>query len=364
MSGKRHHWKASAACGLIALILSGCWDSKDIDNRLMVGAIGLEQPKDTSLRLWLRFPLPKATLGEAGKDFFTVSQDGLTVPDAMNKAKYKLPKALESSTARAILLDEKMAKSGINPYLEFAVRERSVPLDAIVAVVRGNMERIFTSPNPTGELSGIYTKLFFEPYSGGTPRKNKTMLWEVYAKLYNPLHANLIPLLSEGTLNSFIFAGNVILINGKIVGELNKSESLMYEIFTHRFHDAEMALMNRSDVRIVHNHNRIATSFEGDTPVISIDCSLVTTLIDSSQSLHQKIPQIVDDLKAELTELAQSMFEKTQKQGADVFGFGNHFRSRLEPSQYAKWPEMFKKARINVEFHIDMRNTGLQFLER
>lgn len=342
---------------------TGCWDSKDIDNRLMVGAMGLEKSSDSALKVWLRFPLPKATQETTQKDFFTMSQDGLTVQDAMNKVKYKLPKALDPSSTRAILLDESLAKSGLDPYLEFAIRERSVPLDAVVAVVRGNMERIFTSTNPTGELSGIYTKLFFETYAGGIPRKNKTMLWEVYAKLYNPFHANLIPILTEGGQNSFVLAGNAIFVKDKIVGELNKDESLLYEIFTHRFHDSEVELMNRSDIRIVHNQFRISTALEDDKPIIGIDCSLVTTLIDSSRSRKQSVSQITAELESDLSAHAKSMFEKTQRAGADVFGFGNHYRNRLQPSQYKKWPEMFKRAEIKYKFHIDMRNTGLEFLD-
>ncbi|RKP58212.1 Ger(x)C family spore germination protein [Cohnella endophytica] len=355
--------KMVIVCSLTMIAVTGCWDSRDVDNRLMVGALGLEKSTETSLRVWFRFPVPKAIQGLSKKDFFTMSQIGFTVPDAMNKIKYKLPKALDASSTRALLLDESLAKTGINPYLEFAIRERSVPLDAVVAVVRGNMERIFTSPNPTGELAGIYTKLFFEPYAGGIPRKNKTRLWEIYAKLYNPFHANLIPLVTEGVQNSFEFTGNAIFLNGKIVGELNKDESLLFEIFTHRFHDSEVELMNRSDVRIVHNHTRIKTKLERGIPIIGLDCSLVTTLIDSSRTRKQNESQIIAELESSLNAHAKSMFEKTQREGADVFGFGNRFRNRLQPSQHGDWPEMFKSAKISYKFHIILRNTGLEFLD-
>jgi germination protein, Ger(x)C family len=355
--------KALIMFSLLMFFITGCWDSKDIDNRLMVGVMGLEKSSNSSLNVWFRFPLPKGTQETAKKDFFTMGQYGQTVSDAMNKVKYKLPKALDPSSTRAILLSESLAQSGLDPYLEFAIRERSVPLDAVVAIIRGDMERIFTSTNPTGELSGIYTKLFFETYAGGIPRKNKTMLWEVYAKLYNPFHANLIPLLAEGRQNSFVLAGNAIFVKDRIVGELNQDESLLYEIFTHRFHDSEVELMSRSDVRIVHNHIHLTTALEDGKPIIGIDCSLVTTLTDSSRTRQLNVPQIIAELESDLNAHAKSMFEKTQREGADIFGFGNHFRSRMQPADYEKWPEMFKHAEINYKFHIDMRNTGLEFLD-
>lgn len=356
-------WVRLAVCAVCAAMTGGCWDSKDIDNRLLVGAMGLEKASERTLKVWLRFPLALSTEETAKEEFFTISQEGKTVPDALNKSRYKLPKSLDPSTTRALLVDDDLARSGLDPYLEFAIRERSVPLDTVVAIVKGNMERVFTSNNPTGELSGIYTKLFFESYAGGTPRKNKTMLWEVYSKLYNPFQTNLIPLLAEGKQNSFMLAGNAIFIGDRMVGELSQDESLLYEIFTHRFHDSEIELMDRSDVRIVHNHIRVRTALQGGVPIIGIDCALVTTLIDSSHYSKQTAMEIVEELKDDLEENAASMFKKTQQQGADIFGFGNRFRSRLAPSQYAEWPQMFKRAQIEYKFHITLRNTGLEFMK-
>ncbi|MGU3470458.1 Ger(x)C family spore germination protein [Paenibacillus sp. D51F] len=354
--------RAAAACCLLGL-LSGCWDSKDVDNRLMIGAMGLEKGSGKLLNVWMRFPLPKTVESTEGKDFFTMSQAGLTVADAMNRARYKLPKSLDASSTRALLLDESIAHFGLKSYLEFAARERSVPLDAVVAIVKGKMSRIFTSPNPTGELSGIYTKLFFEPYAGGIPRKNKTMLWEVYSKLYNPLHSNLIPVLIEGSQNSFELDGNAIFMKDRMVGELSKDESLIYEIITHRFHDSEVKLMSRSDVKIVHNRTRVKTELKNGQPIITVDSSLIVTLVDSSQMNEMTETEVVQELQEDLNVQAKSMFAKTQKAGADVFGFGNRFRSRLKPAQYDEWPERYKSAQISMKFHIDLRNTGLEFLE-
>jgi|GEM_PF-1193784 len=363
MSGGIGRRVLGACCVAALLLLSGCWDSRDVDNRLIVGALGLELAKDDSVRIWVRFPLPKATMELSKKDFFVISQEGFTVPDALYKVGYKLPKAVDTSSTRALLIDEKLAKVGLTPYLEFAMRERSVPLDTVVAIIRGNMETIFSRPNPTGELSGIYTKLFFEPYAGGMPRKNKTRLWEIYSKFYNPFYANLIPLLKEGEQNSFDFVGNAIFKGDKIIGELNKDESLVYQMLTHRFHDSEVELMDRADVRIVHNVCHIDTSMEAGIPVIRTHCELSVTLVDSSHRGDASKSDVVKELETELTSLAKSMFGKTQRAGADVFGFGNRYRGQLTPSQYADWPELFKKARIDYTFDIELRNTGLQFLE-
>lgn len=346
------------------ITITGCWDARDVDNRLIVGAVGLQDVSKDTLRVWLRFPLPKASdEGGSKKDFFVMSQEGHTVPDAMYNVQNKLPKALDASSTRALLMDEHLANKGLSPYLEFAIRERSIPLDTVVAIVKGNMGRIFENPNPTGELSGIYSKLFFEPYAGGTARKNKMMLWQVYSNFYNPFQANVIPLLIGGKQNSFEFTGNIIYLKDKIVGELDKDESLVYQLFTHKLHDSEVELLDKADIRIVNSHYRISTSFQDGKPAIKIKCRVIATLIDSSRMKQQTAPELAAELEKHLGEITKALIDKTQKARADIFGFGNRFRSRLKPYQYEQWPDMYRDAKIEYQFTIDFRNTGLEFLE-
>src|SRR5690606_17442516 len=143
-------------------------------------------------------------------------------------------------------------------------------------------------------------------YAGGTARENKTMLWQIYSKFYNPFQANLIPVLIEGDQDSLEFTGNIIYVKDKIVGELDKNESLVYQLFTHKLHDSEVELLNRADIRIVKSHHRISTSFQGSTPVIKIDCKLTTTLIDSSRTKRQNAAQLAADLEKHLSGVAKS----------------------------------------------------------
>lgn len=343
---------------------TGCWDAKDVDNRLLVGALGIQKISDSTLRVWLRFPLPKpATVSDGEKkDFFTVSQEAPTVEDAMNHARYKLPKALDPSSTRAMLIDEEAAKSGLKAYLEFAIRERSVPLDAVVAIVKGEMQSIFESRNPIGELSGIYTKLFFESYAGGIPRKNKVALWEVYAKLYNPMQANLIPVLKRDKQNSFMLTGNAFFVEDRLAGMLTSDESLVYAMITHRFRESEIELMSRADLKIIHNHSSIHASMKGTTPVIRVETWVTCTLADRSRSQNMDEQEIRKELEAELLQLSKSMLEKTQRSGSDIFGFGNRYRGRIQPDHYKEWSGMFKRADISCLFHVNLRNTGLEFL--
>ncbi|SDS31031.1 germination protein, Ger(x)C family [Paenibacillaceae bacterium GAS479] len=355
---------AMLAAALCLLLTGGCWDSKDVDNRMLVGAIGIESTKDGRLNAWFRMPLTTSTIGNEKDTFFSLIQHGETVMDAINKLQYKLPKALDVSSTRAVMLSKDIANTGLMPYLEFAVRDRSVPLDAVIAIVDGNMHSIFVRSNPIGELTGIYAKLYFEPYAGGIPRKNKAMLWEVYSKLLNPLQANLIPVLKEDKKSLFTQIGNAYFVEDKIAGMLTMDETLIYEMITQRLVHSEIVLMSRSDLKVVHKKTRIKTKLVNGKPVIKVSIWVSVALTDKS---HREINVTENTIKTELNELlqklTQSMLKKTQSSGSDIVGFGNWYRGRLSPDKYTSWPELYREADIDVEYHVRLRNTGLQFLD-
>ncbi|SET21197.1 Ger(x)C family spore germination protein [Paenibacillus sp. NFR01] len=361
----RFVWLTCLLCGILPLV--GCWDAKDIDNRMIVGAMGVERPeKDKpSVRVWFRFPIPKTpgTSGN-GSDFFATSQAGDTVIDATNQMRYRLPKALDLSSVRAFLIDETMAKEGLRQYLDFTVRERSVPLDTVVALVTGDMNQIFSNPNPTGELSGLYTKLFFEPFAGGIPRKNKVELWEVYAKLYNPLQANLIPLVRESEHNMFSLVGNAYFAGDKLAGILTPDETLLYEIISRSIGETEMELTKKADVKILNNRTRIKASLKADGhPLIRVTSRVDCTLVNSSGEERLSASRIEQYLEQKLIRQAAGLFAKTQAKRSDIFGFGNHFRGKLAVSRYPSWPSMYQQAEIRFKIKVKLRNTGLEYLE-
>ncbi|MCM3749183.1 Ger(x)C family spore germination protein [Paenibacillus pasadenensis] len=352
-----------SACMLVTS--SGCWDSRDVDNRMLVGSIGIEDIDDENLKVWFRVPITSSTSSNDKDSSFTASARGVTVMDAINRVQYKLSKSLDVSSTRAVLMNMKTARVGLLPYLEFAIRDRSVPLDAVVAIIDGDMAPLFTRKNPIGELSGIYTKLYFEPYAGGIPRKNKTTLWEIYSKFLNPTHANLVPVLKDDKESLFTQIGNAYFNGDKYAGMITMDESLIYEMITERLADTEIMLMSRSDIKVVHKKTKVHTKLENGKPIINVVIWVAISLTDKSQNKGVTTEEdIKRELDGELHRLARSLTKKTQKAGTDIVGFGNRFRGRMHPNDYDKWPDMYRNAEINYKFHIRLRNSGLEFLEQ
>ncbi|MEK3910109.1 Ger(x)C family spore germination protein [Paenibacillus sp. FSL H7-0331] len=351
---------------ILCMILQGCWDVKDIDNRMLVAVLGIEHAEDNKISLLVRFPVTKSAQPGGGgggidKSFFMAKQKGDTVVDALDELRLRLPKSLDLSETRAIFLDQELAEKGVKPYLEFAVRDRTLPLSTVVALISGSMEPIFSKPNPTGELSGIYTKLFFESYAGGTPQKNKVPLWSLFSRMYNPLEENIVPLLVRSNMNMFELKGNAFFVEDRMVGKLTPEETLIYEIITQKMSDFEIETTEGANVKILKNNTMISSKMMDGKPVIRIHTLLTMTLMDSSQSAQNSTTEIEKSVSKELEARAEKVFKLTKQKKSDIFGFGNRFRGTLAPNQ--DWSEMYQHATIEMKIVSMLRNTGLQMLK-
>ena len=352
---------------ILAFLLQGCWDVKDIDNRLLVTAIGIEQAPDNQIRIWTRFPIPQSPQSSSsgpGKDFFTTKQLGNTVVEAFDSLRLKLPKYLDMSGTRTIFLDQRLAEKGFLPYLEFTIRDRMLPLDTVVALISGDMEPIFTKPNPVGELSGVYTKLFFERYAGGTAQKNMVPLWGLFSGYFNPLEENLVPLLISDPVTLFKLKGNAFFQGDRMIGMLTPEETLIYEIVTNQMTPFEIETAQEMNVKILESEATIHTRMKNNKPVIRIQAKLTMTLMDSAHGITIKPDKLEASINRLLEDRAAKIFEQTQQKKSDIFRLGNHFRGKVPASQFNDWPELYQHATIEFKLDSKLKNTGLQLMRK
>lgn len=362
---KRMRWLAVLGMLLPLMLLQGCWDIRDIDNRMLVGALGISMEEDKSVKVWVRFPLPRSQLGigSGSKDFLSASQRGKTATDALDQLRARMPKFLDLSQTRAVFVDRAMAEAkGIYGCLDFVVRDRIMPINAIFALIEGDMGQLFQRPNPSGELSGVYTRLFFEQYAGGTPQKNKVSLWEVFSRHYNPLQQSLVPLLTTDESFQFKLKGSAYFADDRMAGWLTPEETLIYELVMGRMSAFEIETAGGGDVKVEASRAHISAGWKAGKPDIRIRIRVMMKLMDTSKATPMSTREIEEEVNKLLEKRAVSVFAKTQAKGSDVFGFGNRYRSSLPAGRYEAWGALYKEASITLKVESNLRNVGLKLL--
>ncbi|CAI6076438.1 Ger(x)C family spore germination protein [Cohnella sp. JJ-181] len=367
MNARKPRWRRAAALAMLLpmALLQGCWDIRDIDNRMLVAVMGFAGDDESGVTVFLRFPVPHSEQeGGGAKDFLSASQHGATAVDALDQLRARMPKFLDMSQTRAILVDRKLAeKRGIYDCLDFIVRDRVMPINAIFTLYDGDMGALFERPNPSGELSGVYTRLYFEKYAGGTPQKNKVTLWEVFSRHYNPLQQSLVPLLVKDTSFRFALQGNAYFAGDKMAGVLLPSETLIYDLVTGRMSPFEIETAGGANVKIQSSRARIHTEWSAGKPVIRINVNVSMKLMDAPHKAVMNTSRMQEAVDKLLEERAARVFAKTQAAGSDIFGFGNRFRSSMPVRAYDKWPSIYKRASISLKVKSHMRNEGLKLLQ-
>lgn len=114
---------------LTLLLLSGCWERKEVNDIAIVTATGVDLLDDESIRVTVLLAVPRligTTSAQGGGESklessagWIVSEQGKTVMDAFTGLQDKLPRKLFLSHNRTIVVGEKLARNGIFPLLDF-----------------------------------------------------------------------------------------------------------------------------------------------------------------------------------------------------------------------------------------------------
>jgi hypothetical protein len=127
------------------LILTGCWNNKDLSEINMVTAIGIDRTEDGKVVLTVQVVEPAAIQSSGSrkgggggaqlKPIFVQSYEGETVFDALRSMLSVVDKKMFLSTAQVLILGERLSRNGINEALDFFQRDHEVgyTMDVLVA---------------------------------------------------------------------------------------------------------------------------------------------------------------------------------------------------------------------------------------
>ncbi|MFZ5828311.1 MAG: Ger(x)C family spore germination protein [Bacillota bacterium] len=137
----RSRWLALILLG--SLLLSGCWDRRELTDVSLVGLIGIDREEDQYLvTLNVLIPQRGGQQGGGGSSGETgvrsvVARAG-SLDEAVAKANQALSRDITLTHVRAIILGEEFAREGIAPALDFLLRSVEVRPTAWIAVTVGS----------------------------------------------------------------------------------------------------------------------------------------------------------------------------------------------------------------------------------
>jgi spore germination protein KC len=133
---------AFITCILVAFILTGCWNRREIESLGFVTMVGIDKAREEGkIELTVHIAKPFA-LGKEGalpveKPFWVVSSTGYTVFDAVRNLRAQTPREPVWMHARLVILGEQLAREGIWDEVDFFDRDNETYWLLNIMVAKG-----------------------------------------------------------------------------------------------------------------------------------------------------------------------------------------------------------------------------------
>ncbi|MFF2482977.1 Ger(x)C family spore germination protein [Paenibacillus sp. NPDC058071] len=140
-------WACVALLLSSALLLSGCWDRREINDVAFVLGSGIDLTDDGKYLVSVLIPLPgniggAVSLGGGGggqKPFTIKIEEGESIKEAIDIMQNSLPRTLFFGHRRILVIGEKLARTvGASPIIDAVTRLPENRLTAFVAVAKGS----------------------------------------------------------------------------------------------------------------------------------------------------------------------------------------------------------------------------------
>ncbi|MVO98558.1 Ger(x)C family spore germination C-terminal domain-containing protein [Paenibacillus lutrae] len=335
---------------LLSLGLTSCMDITEIREQAFIVGFGLDRTDTGELEINL-MEIDMSGSGGGSEDssktqeqkFLIRTARGADIPECLRKIRMRLQKQLSLDKVTFVVFGEKLARSGISPYLDFLVR--SPYIDQTVHVL--------ITPDPKELLRKDQGSLnrFASKGHAFVPAYIPTRLWQVnkYAtSSFKSIHLNRFKMI-EGELN---FEGESFLLKDKLVTQLDGIESRLFNILYGK--DSQQVILyldpeHQTSVQIGSVRRKISLTPERVHLVYRIQCEILES---KEKSPYSNILALEEKANRYWEKELTRIINRTKAKGLDILGLGEKFQSRGWDT--SDWEEKIKKLDVSLEVKLDI----------
>lgn len=370
------------------IIISGCWDRRELNEIAIVVGLGIDRIEDdVLLSLQIVNPGNVATQSQGNIDsapVITYTQRGKTVFEAIRKVTRVSPRKLYFSHLRIVVFSEQAAKQGIAPLLDFLARDHELRTDFYIVISRNiDARHIFeiTTLMDRVPANKLYSSLEnSERNWAGTGKMTIDKLIEKIAlEGEEAVLTGIIVLggLDEGktmdnthrlALRTLLqYEGMAFFNEDRMVGWLSDKESRIYNYITnHVVSSVEVNACPDQDgevaVEIIDSQSKVKGMVRNDYPEVEVNLEILVNLGELECSVDLKHEQTIQQIEKMLEDLFTEEAEKTiakmqTEYRTDIFGFGEAIH-RANPRYWRQhkehWNDIFAEldVKVQADFHV------------
>lgn len=396
--------KAARFGGMILLCLAltaactGCWDQTELNQSSLVTGLALEPGEHMKYKVTFEIVNALETDpnkgGKGGTPTVLYSKEGNSIAEATQKINENLERMILISHIRVIIIDERLAREGINQFMDVLQRNRYIREDVLVLVGKGVPASDFLKTvYARGQYAGYKIQMQVETYRkvfGGIPRSHlydvaQTLLTEGRVLLLGAISISGDVEKSESldaikTVNPAAvvrMSGAAVFRGDKLIGYLSNEHTRMVMLASDYVYNTLFAIPGPGGtpkspgavaVQFYHMHAHMHVKMDSDTPKIKLDVEGDGKITSIDRNIKLTTTQGYDKMEELTREYVNEQMKRTisyvqKNYGVDVFGFGQHyyrFHYRKFKPIAEDWNSLFAKAEVEVDSNFTLRRPDLK----
>ena len=368
---------------LALLLLSGCWDRREINDVAFVLGSAIDKKGDQYIAS-IQVALP-SQLGGAGssgggggtsgnKSYLLLSHTGDTVRMANFEEQLYMPRQLFFAHRRVLLIGEKLARDGIAPIMDVMGR---IPQNRLSSYMVATNGPALDYMKVTGEIERYPSEIVRE--LAVNAMKNPATMKLVIDKLLTDGIDVALPSVrivknEQGAKSAkstgIKMDGLAIFRQGKLLRILQGEESQLMLLAMGEAKNAELALPaprgSGSIVLSLQNTGiTIKPGIQDDRPVFRLNLQGKAIIVDNESTFtlasDDQLKELERALNKHLAAGVTKVVRSVQQEGADPIGLGRTLSKKMPRAweRYReKWERSLKEAQIDVQAKVRIGNTG------
>ncbi|CAM3841940.1 Ger(x)C family spore germination protein [Marinicrinis lubricantis] len=392
---------------MIPFIVTGCWDRVEIEERGTILALAIDpateedmkkespvsHPKETvptsskkrmikitaQLAIPGQIPLGPESGGGGAKSsekVWVVSSVGHTMEDAMQNLQQYIANELFFGHLQIIILNQNIAKAGIDDITEYLRRIPEIRRTVWLAVNENDAAHTMSVSPKLERVPALYlTQTFRQATRMG--KMPKCLMGQFWIDRSKEGRDGFLPFITVKDKNNVEVSGIAFFRDDKMQGVLRTYEVAYFNGLTEQNPGGSSAFIPVPDTdgemimfQSTQRKSRYKLSFRGGKPHFDVYVTVKGIVKEkSSKIIDLEKPEDIMKIEQNAIEKFRKSFEaliqKTQKKGSDIFGFGDRVRS-FAPSYWDShiddgdaWREIYKNLSVTVHPKIRITRVGL-----
>ncbi|MGI8317023.1 Ger(x)C family spore germination protein [Halobacillus mangrovi] len=374
---------------LLVGLLSGCWDTKELNEVAFVTGIAIEQGEDAKFKVTVGVANASqlnSQKSEGNTPSVTFSLEGNSISELLDKMNVGLTRELRYSHTRTLVISEEIAREGTSDFLDYLERSGQFRNDFNILIAQNiSAADILKTNFPIQKIPSLkihnQTSALFEEW-GGDPNirlsdfisaltsKGRHPVVEAVTIVGSPKQGKSVENNKSLEPESLVTLGGVGVFNeDKLIGYLNLEETRAY-VWTQDLIQTTLTVpcgeQKYMDIRILNSKSTIHVNYDGEIPNFQVkivaeallngtQCSANLEKIETYKKYEKDIEEMIESIILTTITKVQDEYE------VDIFGFGDTMR-RQHYNQYQavkdNWDEEFIKANIDTQANVFLRRAG------